>query len=196
MMAESVDPRVLAERCRLGDEDACRQLFDCYVERLVALARRRISQRLASRVDPEDIVQSVFRTFFGRLKAGRFRLEEQDDLCKLLMRITVHKALRQIHFHQAAKRNPRLEIGQGDEPNERMLAVIDREPLPEEAVAFVDHLEHFLDHLKPQEREILEMRLQGFSNDEIAQKLDIYDRKIRRVIERVRGLAEQEDWKV
>ena len=87
-MAESVDPRVLAERCRLGDEDACRQLFDCYVERLVALARRRISQRLASRVDPEDIVQSVFRTFFGRLKAGRFRLEEQDDLCKLLMRST------------------------------------------------------------------------------------------------------------
>jgi len=193
-MAESVDPRELAERCRRGDEDACRQLFDCYVERLVALARRRISQRLASRVDPEDIVQSVFRTFFGRLKAGRFRLEEQDDLCKLLMRITVHKALRQIHFHQAAKRNPRAELGQGAEANERLLTVIDRDPSPDEAVAFVDHLEHFLGGLKAQEREILEMRLQGYSNDEIAQKLGIYDRKIRRVIERLRGMAVQENW--
>jgi len=193
-MAESVDPRELAERCRRGDEDACRQLFDCYVERLVALARRRISQRLASRVDPEDIVQSVFRTFFGRLKAGRFRLEEQDDLCKLLMRITVHKALRQIHFHQAAKRNPRAELGQGAEANERLLTVIDRDPSPDEAVAFVDHLEHFLGGLKAQEREILEMRLQGYSNEEIAQKLGIYDRKIRRVIERLRGMAVQENW--
>lgn len=193
-MAESVDPRELAERCRRGDEDACRQLFDCYVERLVALARRRISQRLASRVDPEDIVQSVFRTFFGRLKAGRFRLEEQDDLCKLLMRITVHKALRQIHFHQAAKRNPRAELGQGTEANERLLAVIDRDPSPDEAVAFVDHLENFLGGLKAQEREILEMRLQGYSNEEIAQKLGIYDRKIRRVIERLRGMAVQENW--
>src|SRR5262249_52887671 len=154
-MAESVDPRELAERCRRGDEDACRQLFDCYVERLVALARRRISQRLARPGDPEDIRPSVFRTFFGRLKAGRFRLEEQDDLCKLLMRITVHKALRQIHFHQAAKRNPRAELGQGTEANERLLAVIDRDPSPDEAVAFVDHLEKFLGGLKAQESEIL-----------------------------------------
>ncbi|HMC63970.1 MAG TPA: sigma factor-like helix-turn-helix DNA-binding protein, partial [Gemmataceae bacterium] len=115
-------------------------------------------------------------------------------LCKLLMRITVHKALRQIHFHQAAKRNPRAELGQGAEANERLLTVIDRDPSPDEAVAFVDHLEHFLGGLKAQEREILEMRLQGYSNDEIAQKLGIYDRKIRRVIERLRGMAVQENW--
>jgi hypothetical protein len=36
--------------------------------------------------------------------------------------------------------------------------------------------------------------MQGYNNNEIAAKLGIYDRKIRRVIERVRGLAEQEGW--
>ena len=36
------------------------------------------------------------------------------------------------------------------------------------------------------------MRMQGFSNEEIAKELGIYDRKIRRIVERVRGLAEQE----
>jgi DNA-binding CsgD family transcriptional regulator len=46
--------------------------------------------------------------------------------------------------------------------------------------------------LKPEERQILEMRLQGYSNDEIAEKLGIYDRKIRRIIERIRGIAEVE----
>src|SRR6516165_4467626 len=101
------DHRSSLDRWRAGNEGAARELFDTYVERLVALARRRISQRLAGRVDPEDIVQSVFRTFFHRAKEGQFRFEEQDDLCKLLMRITVHKTLRKVAFHKAAKRDLR-----------------------------------------------------------------------------------------
>jgi RNA polymerase sigma-70 factor (ECF subfamily) len=177
---------------RGGDEQAARRLFDAYVDRLVALARRRLSHRLSSRVDPEDIVQSVFRTFFHRVKAGHFEVEDQDDLCKLLMRITVHKTLRKVALHTAAKRNLQREMGQGEEAQEQIQLLLDREPSPEEAVTFLDQLEHFLSQLKPQERQILEMRLQGFNNDEIAEKLGTYDRKIRRVIERVRGLAEQE----
>ena len=72
------------------------------------------------------------------------------------------------------------------------MALLDGEPTPEATVAFLDQLEHFLGQLVPQEREILEMRLQGFSNDEIAKKLGIYDRKIRRVIEHIRLIAEKE----
>ncbi len=193
-MSEAVPDQVLANYCRAGNEEAARQLFDKYMERLVALARRRISQRLASRVDPEDIVQSVFRTFFGRLRAGQFEIEDQDDLCKLLMRITVHKTLRQVAFHKAAKRNPALEKGQQDTADDRILEVLDSEPTPEATVAFVDQLEHFLARLRPEERQVLEMRMQGHSNEEIASKLKIkHDRTIRRIVERIRGMAEQEE---
>src|SRR6516164_5451649 len=157
------DP-LLAAYCRSGDEQAARQLFDAYVDRLLALARRRISQRLASRVDPEDIVQSVFRTFFVRLKAGQYQINDQDDLCKLLMRITVHKTLRQVAYHQAAKRDAGQEAAQGEHSNEMLQQLLDEEPTPQTAVAFVDQLEHFLSRLKPGERQILEMRLQGYSN--------------------------------
>ena len=72
--------------------------------------RKRISQRLASRIDPEDIVQSVFRTFFHRAKQGQFHLEDPEDVVKLLARITVHKTFRQIAFHKlraSATRPPR-----------------------------------------------------------------------------------------
>lgn len=191
-MSEPVEDRSLLSLCRKGDDQAAKELFDRYLERLVALARRRLSQRMASRVDPEDIVQSVFRTFFGRLKDGQFEFADQDDLCKLLMRITVHKTLRQVAYHKADKRSPNLELGQGEEGQERLYALLDREPTPEATAMFLDQLEHFLNRLRPQERKILEMRMQGYSNDEIAAKLGIYDRKIRRIIERVRGLAEQE----
>jgi RNA polymerase sigma-70 factor (ECF subfamily) len=191
-MAEPVEDKSLISKFRKGDQDAAKQIVDRYLDRLLTLARRRISQRLASRVDPEDIVQSVFRTFFGRVKDGQFVFADQDDLCKLLMRITLHKTLRQVAYHKAAKRDPNMETPHGEHHHEQLMALFDEEPTQEATVAFLDQLEHFLGQLRPQEREILEMRLQGHSNEDIATKLGIYDRKIRRVIEHVRAIAQKE----
>ena len=191
-MSTPTEEQALVDLWRQGDEEAARQIVHRYMDRLLMLARRRISQRLASRVDPEDVVQSVFRTFFKRLQEGQFVFSGQDDLCKLLVRITLHKTLRHIAFHKAAKRDPGLETEQGEHHRERLLALLDGEPSPEATVAFVDQLEHFLGQLRPQERQILEMRLQGYSNEEIGKQLGLYDRKIRRVIEHVRAIAAKE----
>lgn len=191
-MSEAGESRLLVDLWRAGDEAAAQKLFDKYAERLMALARKRIGQRLNSRVDPEDVVQSALRTFFVRARKGQFQIEHQDDLYKLLARITVHKTLRQVEFHKAAKRDPGQETAQSDEGHQRLYDLLDAEPTPEAAVAFIDQLEHFLNKLRPDERQILELRLKGLSNEDIAKKLGTYDRKVRRVLERVRGLAEQE----
>ena len=191
-MSQPLEDAAYVELWRAGNEGAARQLFEAYAEKLMALARRRISQRLASRLDPEDIVQSVFRTFFHRAREGEFSFHDQDDLAKLLVRITVHKTLRKVAFHKAEKRNAVRETGQGAESQACWEELLDAEPSPDEAVTFLDQLENFLSQLQPMERQILEMRLQGYTNDEISEKLNIYDRKIRRVLERVRALAEQE----
>ena len=50
-----------------------------YLERLIRLARRQTPQDMASRFDPEDIVQSVFRTFFRRASSGQYALPEGDE---------------------------------------------------------------------------------------------------------------------
>jgi RNA polymerase sigma-70 factor (ECF subfamily) len=191
---ENLDDQPLLNSCRSGDEHAARELFDNYAERLLALVRRRLSQRLCSRVDPEDVVQSVFRTFFRRARQGQFSLKHEDALGKLLVRIALRKTLSQVAFHHAALRDPRLEIGNGQEGEERLRELRDPEPTPDEAAAFLDQFEHFLSLLKPLERQVVELRLQGYGTEEIAVKLDTYDRKIRRILERVRGLAEQAGW--
>jgi RNA polymerase sigma-70 factor, ECF subfamily len=59
--------------------------------------------------------------------------------------------------------------------------------------AFLDQLTHFLTRLSPQERQILELKLDGHSSAEIAEKLGSYERKVNRVLERIRALAEQEN---
>jgi RNA polymerase sigma-70 factor (ECF subfamily) len=191
-MPDSPSERSPLEALRAGDEDAARQLFDRYAEQLVVLARRRISQRLASRIDAEDIVQSVFRTFFHRAKQGQFHFEDPDDVCKLLARITAHKTFRQIAFHRRAKRDAGQETAQGDDAQDLLMKLMMAEPSPEEAAAFVDQLQHFLGKLKTEERRILELRMEGYNNVEIAQRLGIDDRSVRRVMERVRKCAEHE----
>src|SRR5262245_33055192 len=191
-MPDSPSEPSLLDALQAGDEDAARQLFDRYAEQLVLLARKRISQRLASRIDAEDIVQSVFRTFFHRAKEGQFQLHDPDDICKLLARITVHKTFRQIAFHKRAKRDPGHETGHSDEAHEMLLKLMGGEPTPEEGAAFADQLAHFFDRLQPDQRQILTMRMEGYGNAEIAAKMEITDRTIRRIMERVRGLAERE----
>ncbi|MEO2090886.1 MAG: ECF-type sigma factor, partial [Gemmataceae bacterium] len=95
------DDRDLVSDYQGGDDDAARNLFDKYCERLLRLAKRRIGQRMASRFDPEDVVQSAFRTFFTRVRNDEFSFAEENDLFKLLVRLTVRKTLRRIEHHRA-----------------------------------------------------------------------------------------------
>lgn len=193
-MSDAADPQTdqhLVERCRAGSESAAAELFNRYVSRLLGVARRRIGERMNSRLDPEDVVQSVFRTFFSRLKNEQFEIVDDDDLSKLLVRITLHKTLRQIAYHRAARRDPNQEAPQGEVSRNDIFQAMTREPTPETVVTFIDQLDHFLKRLSPEDQQILTLRLQGNSTDEIAAQLNTYDRKIRRVLERVRALAQE-----
>ncbi|MDB5312595.1 MAG: prkC 23 [Gemmataceae bacterium] len=188
------DPRSddleLVSALRAGSESAARELFDKYCEQLMKLARRRIGQKMTSRVDPEDVLQSAFRSFFVRVKNDEFSFEAEDDLFKLLVRITVHKTLRQIAFHRAAKRDPARETGQGRVGEDVLGFIASADPPAEVEVALIDEFEKFVAQLPPLDRQVLELRFQGYTPVEIAETLGTYDRKVRRILERVQATAE------
>jgi RNA polymerase sigma-70 factor (ECF subfamily) len=60
----------LLRRFRRGQDDASTLLYLRYAERPQALAAAQQSPRLAQRIDPEDIVESAFRTFSRRAAQG------------------------------------------------------------------------------------------------------------------------------
>ena len=86
----------LFDRFRQGDEQAAALLFDRYVSRLTALARSRMSAHLERRVAAEDVVQSVYGSFFVRAREGQYALEQSGDLWRLLAAITLNKVYRQV----------------------------------------------------------------------------------------------------
>ena len=91
-----------------GDEDGATQLYRRYVHRLQALVKARCPANLAARLDVDDIVQSVFRSFFEAANAGAYEVPAGQDLWKLLLTIALNKIRAQGAYHQAAKRDVRL----------------------------------------------------------------------------------------
>ncbi len=160
----------LLARWRDGDQQAAAELFDRYAKRLTALAQRRLPARLGVRVDAEDIVQSVYRSFFIAARNGRYVLERSGDLWRLLFGITMHKVQHQVRYHQAGKRDVDLEQPAGGQNAGFSLPadVAAHDPPVEEAVALSDLLEQAMADIEPLERRMIELRLQGYRVGEIA----------------------------
>jgi RNA polymerase sigma-70 factor (ECF subfamily) len=174
----------LWRRYTSGDGDAAEAIYARYAERLFALARRRISQRLGRRIDAEDVAQSAWRSFFVRGRGGAFRIERSGDLWRLLATITAKKVLGQVEFHRSQMRDIHREWAPPAELLERMA----RGPSPDEIAAAGDQLQSTLCRLSPEQRAALEMRLEEFTYEEIARRLGRTERTVRR------WLAEVKEW--
>lgn len=183
--------QTLAEQCEEGNERAFEAIFERYGDRLVKLASKRISERLAGRIEAEDVVQSVFRTFFGRVQDHRFTFQNADDLWKLLVSMTLNKLRNKVDFHTAGKRDVGAEQPlAGNSSNPSAFDPSGNDPSPEAVVAFLDLLENFMQDLREGDRRILELRLQGWTQEEVAREVGCTERTVRRTLDRVREIAE------
>ena len=189
MDAESI---ALVDRFRQGDQEAARLLFDRYVQDLIAVAHRRLSPRLARRVDAEDVVQSAFRSFFGRVQHGRFAFEESGDLWRLLVVITLNKVRSQAEFHGANKRRLNMEQSwrhDGLQPHHIELAA--QHPAPHTALQLEEEIAFLTDGMDEVQKQMVLMRLHGYQLEEIGEELGRSERTVRRVMAKVRKRLEE-----
>lgn len=182
----------LVARWRGGDEEAAGELVHRYTERLLALARSRLSRKLTRHLDPEDVVQSAYRSFFVGTRDGRYVLERNGDLWRLLVAITLHKLHHQIARHTAEKRTVARETSLPTDAALEALAAaqLEREPSPLEEAALADELALVLRGLEPRQRRMVELRLQGYSLEEIATTTERCERTVRRILEQVKQQLE------
>ena len=82
-----------------------------YAKRLNNLVERQCSAELARWAGVEDIVQSVFGSFFRRVRQGYYDVPDGDELWKLLLVIALHKIRGKATYHHAAKRDAHRTIG-------------------------------------------------------------------------------------
>src|SRR5947207_13003656 len=104
-------------RLQSRDDAGSRELFQRFAHQLIALVRRRIGAGLRHKVDPEDVVQSVYKSFFIRYGDGNLEAVNWDSLWGLLTLITVRKCAERAAYHRAECRDAAREVSPppGDE---------------------------------------------------------------------------------
>lgn len=180
----------LMTRLRAGDDAAASAVFHRFARRLIGLARSHVDSWLQQKVDPEDIVQSVYESFFRRHQEELLEVQSWESLWSLLTLITVRKCLKRIEYLQAERRDVRREVGLGGDESGPCWQLLDREPSPEEAVLLAETVERVLRGFDPEDRPVIELSFQGCSTEEISKRLNRAERSVRRLRERARGLLE------
>src|SRR5262249_23001042 len=97
-------------RLRNQDDTAARELFERFAHQLIALAHRHIGAGLRHKVDPEDVVQSAYKSFFFRYGAGKLDVVNWNSLWGLLTLITVRKCAERAAYHRAECRDAAREV--------------------------------------------------------------------------------------
>jgi RNA polymerase sigma factor (sigma-70 family) len=182
---------------KAGNRTAPQKLWEGYFQRLVSLARRKLVGAPRRAADEEDVALSALDSFCRAVGEGRFpRLDDRHDLWQLLVLIAERKA------YDLRQHEQRLKRGGGRVQDEAALEgtvegstvpglaqVVGREPTPELAAQVAEECRRLLDALDDEPlRTIALWKLEGYTNDEIAAKLDLSPRTVERKLNRVRRI--------
>jgi RNA polymerase sigma factor (sigma-70 family) len=189
------------EQVKEGDPRAADGLFWAFFEKLMALARSQLQNMPRRAEDEEDAAQSALKSYFRGVAAGRFSgVRDRNDLWRLLATITARKVVARQRRYFARKRPQPLDeaalTAEGSTAGVFGLdQVIGDEPDPELAAEFTDELRVRLAQLPDDEfRQVVLLRLEGYTTQEIADRLRTYTRKVERRLEIIRKLwSEREE---
>ena len=183
---------------RVGDVDVAHQeIWKRYFRRLTALAEMKLGSAPRGAEDEEDVALSALRSFFSGVADGRFpKLDDRNNLWSLLAKITACKAINQRNRQLALKRGGgavRTEsaLGGGDASGrfDQLANLVDEELTPDFMAAVNEECQLLMNRLPDDQfRRIARMKLEGYTNAEIAADLGVVERTIERKLEIIRGI--------
>ena len=182
---------------KAGGEAAAQPLWERYFDRLVRLARNKLRARprRAAVEDEEDAALSAFDSFCRGAAGGRFpQLTDRDDLWRLLVVLTVRKALDQLKRQGRAKRGGGQVLGESAliggrsaEAEAALDRLVGHDPTPEFAAMVAERYRRLREALGDDSlRQVLDLRLEGYNRAEIAAALGCAERTVTRKLDVIR----------
>lgn len=187
--------QIILRKIRSRDPSAIQELWDAYFDLLTRIADRQLAAGVRRTVDGEDVALSVMRSIFRRAEAGDLeQVSDRDGLWALMLTLLYHKSADQGRKHRALKRGGGAIRGDsifatpGAAPEGMNFAQFaDDAEAPELVVQLDEERERLFSHLGDEQlREIAQRHLDGESADEIAERLNVSPRTIRRKLELIR----------
>ncbi len=178
-----------------GDEQAQGELWAAYYDKLVRYAQRKLEASPLRTADEEDVALSALYSFYRGVAAGRFPdLEDESSLWRLLLTITARKASRRRRAETTQSRGRGQVRGESyfavtDSDSQRagIQQVPDGEPTPDLVNIVAENCRLLIGALEnTQLQTIALMKLEGYTNREIAEHFDVIERTIERKLQRIR----------
>ncbi|MEM1228029.1 MAG: ECF-type sigma factor [Planctomycetota bacterium] len=172
---------------RENDDEAVARLWDHFVGHLHISLRRRIRPTTRALYDEEDAALSAFQSLVDGIQAGRLPdVTDRRSLWRILLVIAARKVVRRHRFDQQIRRDRGRELSL-DSAEFRDAFDLGVEPTPENLVALEEAVVELFACLPCDElRRITEMKLEGFTDREVASELRLSPRTIRRKLELIR----------
>lgn len=167
-----------------GDESAYDAMFSRYFERLIRLAARKMNGMDQVAYSCEDVALSAARSFYVAVRNKKLIVETEDELWGSLFRIATRKACAERRRRFAAKRGGGAaalrDEGSDKDDADLFFNVAGREPSPELALEMAETADELLAIFdqKPTQRKIVELKLRGATNEEIAEKTRLTPRTV------------------
>jgi DNA-directed RNA polymerase specialized sigma24 family protein len=163
-----------------GEALAIEKLWKRYYPRMVGLARRQLHSVPRRAADEEDVALSAFDSFCRAVDAGRYPdLQDRYGLWQVLLTLTVNKAIDLVNHSTRDKRTWRRtvlfsELAEGHlGAQSRSLAKVFQHEQPDPAFTalLADRLQWLMQQLEDDQlRAIAVLKLEGYTNAEIARK--------------------------
>jgi RNA polymerase sigma-70 factor, ECF subfamily len=182
----------LIAQVRAGDQDAAAQIFHHFAVRLGIKARRYLGLIGHGRIDPEDVVQSAFKSFFRATAEGTLNPESWPGLWALLTTITMRKCGHKLAYLKAARRDVRREVAPSPTPDltDPSWEALASEPTPLQGMMLTELVSSIVRELEEGHRGIFLLALQGNTVAEIADQVAVTERTVQRVLKQVRERVE------
>ncbi len=194
-MSESQNVSHWIELIKDGNSQAANRIWEHYFDKLVGSVRKRLYGHNRAASDEEDIVLSVFESFYAAAEAGRFPdLADRDDLWRLLITMSARKAVDKRRHDRRLRRGGDVVTHSLDESVDEsfILEAIGSEPSPEMVVLMQESVEQLFSHLGVGPlRELAVAKLEGYSNAEIARRFECSERTIERRLHLIREKLQQ-----
>jgi RNA polymerase sigma-70 factor (ECF subfamily) len=155
-------------RVRAGDESAAVELVRRYEPALRLEIRLRLRDPgLRRLLEPDDLCQSVLKSFFVRAACGQYDLESPAKLLALLRAMARNKVAKQTRRHQTLRRDLRRDVSL----DATAPPVIGAGPSPSRIAIGREILDALRGRLTAEERRLADLRSEGYEWAEIAREL-------------------------
>jgi DNA-directed RNA polymerase specialized sigma24 family protein len=175
-------PDLLA-RARAGDQDAARELHECFGPHILRVIRRKLRSAVRSKVDSFDLVQIVWLDFFS-VVLPRHQFENAHHLLAFLGVMAVH-VTQNTHRHYLDRQcaNVRREVSFDSCADGELLLEASMDPA--EIASLRDEWEHVFKISPPCLREALRRLDAGQSVAAISSDMGLHERTLRRMFQRL-----------